>query len=71
MSTLVEVHEVHVHSVPRNLLVELSVEVKERLAEDLHTVDPHLCRRECMHPCDDTDALLVSLSCSHDVSNFL
>ena len=44
MSTLVEVHEVHVDLAPGNLGVILGVEVKQRLLQLLQTLDPHLCR---------------------------
>ena len=42
MSRLVEVHEVHVDSVPRQLGVVLGVEVEQRLLESLQTLNPHL-----------------------------
>ena len=56
---LVQVHEVHVHRVPRNFLVELSVEVEQGFLQLLQAMDPHLGRRECVHPCDDTDTLVI------------
>ena len=65
VSRLVEVHEVHVHSVPWNLSVVLSVEVEERLLKSLKTLNPHLSRRECVHPSDNTYTLLVIVCCLH------
>jgi len=62
---LVEVHEVHVDAVPRQLGVILSVEVEERLLESLQALDPHLGWREGVHPSDDTHALLVVVGCLH------
>ena len=59
MGRLVQVHEVHVHRVPRNFLVELSVEVEQGFLQLLQAMDPHLGRRECVHPCDDTDTLVI------------
>ena len=59
VSRLVEVHEVHVNSVPRQLGVVLGVEVEQRLLQSLQTLNPHLCGREGMHPSNDTHALLV------------
>ena len=42
VSTLVEVHEVHVHGLPGDLSVVLCVEVEEGLLQLLQTLDPHL-----------------------------
>ncbi len=39
---LVEVHEVHVDVLPRQLSVVLCMEVEERLLESLQALDPHL-----------------------------
>ena len=59
MSRLIQVHEVHVHCIPRNFLVELSMQMQQRFLQLLQTVNPHFCRRESMHPSDDTDTFLV------------
>src|SRR3954470_12058608 len=56
MRRLVQVHEIHVDSRPRQILIELSVQVDERLLQGLEAADPHLCRRKRMHPRDQTDA---------------
>ena len=42
VSRLVEVHEVHVDGLPRNLGVVLCVEVEEGLLQGLQGLDPHL-----------------------------
>ena len=44
VSTLVEVHEVHVDLAPGDLSVILSVEVEQRLLQLLQTLNPHLGR---------------------------
>ena len=66
MSRLVEVHEVHVDGVPWQLCVILGVEVEKRLLECLQTLDPHLGGREGVHPCDDTNTLLVVVGSLHN-----
>ena len=54
---LVQVHEVHVDLGPRELAVELRVEVEERLLEAAETGDPHLRGRKRVHPGDHTHAV--------------
>ena len=66
MCRLVEVHEVHVDVVPWNFSIVLCMEVEERLLKRLKTLNPHLCRRECVHPCDNTNTLLVVIRSLHD-----
>ena len=56
---LVQVHEVHVDGRPRQRLVGLGVQVQQRLAERLEPADPHLRRREGVHPRDHADAAVV------------
>ena len=63
MCALVKVHEVHVHSVPRNFLVELSMQVQQRFLQLLKAVNPHLGWRECVHPCDNTDTFFIIVCC--------
>ena len=70
MSRLVEVHKVHVHRVPRNFAVELRMQMEERFLELLQSVNPHLRRREGVHPCDDADTLLVVVGSLHDGFHF-
>ena len=54
---LVQVHEIHVDLAPREVAVELGVQVGKRLAEDLQAFDPHLRRGKRVHPGDDADAV--------------
>ena len=42
---------------PREVAVELGVQVGKRLAEDLQAFDPHLRRGKRVHPGDDADAV--------------
>ena len=51
-----QVHEVHVDRAPRQVAVELRVEVQEGLLERREAADPHLGRREGVHPEDEPDA---------------
>ena len=55
---LVQVHEVHVDLVPRQREVHLGVQVQQGLSQSIEPGDPRLCRREGVHPRDDTDALI-------------
>ena len=71
VSTLVQVHEVHVHGIPGNLSIILGVEVQHGLLQCLKALDPHLCRREGVHPCNDTCALLVVVGSQHHLLYFL
>ena len=51
-----QVHELHVDLGPREIAVELRVEVEERLLQGGQPGDPHLRRRERVHPGDHPDA---------------
>ena len=53
---LVQVHEVHVDLGPREIAVVLRVQVEEGLAQQRQPADPHLRRRERVHPRDQADA---------------
>ena len=53
---LVQVHEVHVDLGPRQVAVELRVQVQDRLGQGRQPADPHLGRRERVHPQDDAAA---------------
>ena len=53
---LVQVHVVHVDLAPRQIAVELGVQVQQRHLERLKTRDPHAGRRERVHPGDHTHA---------------
>ena len=71
VSTLVQVHEVHVDLAPGDFGIILCVEVAQRLLQLLQTLDPHLCRREGVHPGNDTYALLVVVGSQHYLLYFL
>ncbi len=58
---LVEVHEVHVDRRPWQRLVGLGVQMEQRLAQLVEPVDPHLRRRERVHPRDHADAPIVGV----------
>jgi hypothetical protein len=55
---LVEVHEVHVDLVPRQADVRLRVQVQQRRVQCVQAGDPHLRRRERVHPRDHPDGAL-------------
>ncbi len=54
---LVQVHEVHVDPVPGDLAVVLGVEVEQWPLEAPQAGDPHLGRRERVHPRHESDAV--------------
>jgi hypothetical protein len=66
---LVEVHEVHVDGLPRDVAVPLGVQVQERLLQRVETLDPHLRRGEGVHPPDQPDARVVGVRLEHDPSD--
>ena len=66
VGALVQVHEVHVDLVPRNLAVVLRVEMQQRLLELLQPVNPHLGGREGVHPGHYADALVIGFGRLHD-----
>ena len=57
MGSLVQVHEIHVDLGPRNLPVVLSVKMGKGFFEQAQTGDPHLGRREGVHPGNQADAV--------------
>ena len=63
---LVQVHEVHVDLRPRQLEVVLRVQVQQRLRQGPQPGDPHLGRRERVHPRDDPDAARVRVRLQAD-----
>ena len=58
---LVEVHEVHVDRRPRQVAIELRVQMQERLLQGVEPADPHLRRREGVHPEDQAGAVGVGI----------
>ena len=71
MCRLVEVHEVHVDRIPRKVSIILSVEMKQRLLKSLKALDPHLCRREGVHPSDNADTLSIIARSLHHSLNLI
>ena len=62
---LIQVHEVHVNGIIRQLLVGLRVKMQERLLKKLKSLDPHFRRGKCMHPGDNADAVIVDHNLFH------
>ena len=67
--SLVQVHEVHVHGGPGELHLGLRVQVQERLGQCLETEDPHLRRREGVHPRDDPHTAGIGVRGEHHVAD--
>src|SRR5690606_41365612 len=61
MSTLVQVHKVHIDRVPWNISIELGMQMQQRLLHCIQSADPHLGRRESMHPSDYSHAIIVNI----------
>ena len=58
---LVQVHEVHVDRVPRQVAIELGVEMHERLLKRVEPAHPHFRRRKRMHPNDQAGAARIGI----------
>ena len=65
MSSLIQIHEIHIDFIIRKLLVSLGMKVKQGLVEDLQTLDPHFCRREGVHPGHNTNAVIIAHDALH------
>src|SRR5215470_5632154 len=61
MSRLVQVHEAHVDRGPRELFIELRVQVEIRLNKRSQPPDPHASGGESVHPGDQADAIARSV----------
>ena len=62
---LVEVHEVEVDGVPRQLDVRLRVQVQQRLGQGVQAGDPHLRGAERVHPRDDAEHVVAAVGLEH------
>ena len=62
---LVEVHEVHVDRVPRQITIELRVQMGQGLFQRLQSRDPHLGGRKRVHPADHADARSAAFASRH------
>src|SRR5215472_18954710 len=58
---LIQIHEIHVYRRPGQLLIELCVQMDQGLMQYPQSVNPHLGRRESMHPSDETHARLSAV----------
>ena len=56
---LIEVHEIHINTLPWNGRIELRMQMAKRFLQLLQTPYPHFCRREGVHPGDDANASLI------------
>ena len=68
---LVEVHEVHVDVGPRQVAVELRVQMQERFRQRRQAADPHLGGRERVHPQDQSGAGGRGVGLEHERADFL
>ena len=66
---LVEVHEVEVDFAPGQRDIRLRVQVQQRLAQDAQAGDPHLRRRERVHPRDQPDHVVVRIRLEHHAAD--
>ena len=66
---LVQVHEIHVDRRPGQITIELRVQVGQRLGQGRQSGDPHLGRREGVHPGDHADAMGRSVGIAADVKD--
>ncbi len=57
---LIQVHEIHINCLPRNVAVELGMELEKGFGELRQPGDPHLGGAECVHPRDDAGTAVVS-----------
>ncbi len=68
---LVEVHEVHVDLPPWEVAIELGVEMDERLPEHREAANPHLRRREGVHPEDEPCAIRIAVCFEAEAANLV
>ena len=68
---LVQVHEVHVDRVPRQVAIELGVEMDERLLERVQPAHPHFRRRERVHPKDQAGAVRIGIRVEAKLRDFV
>ncbi|MNG11493.1 hypothetical protein D3C84_950400 [compost metagenome] len=71
VSSLVQVHEVHINRCPRNAFIVLSCEVKQWFLQQFCTANPHFCRGERMHPSDNARYFITVVHFFHNVGNFI
>ncbi len=71
MGGLVEVHEVHVDRVPREITIELGVKMDERLLKRVQPAHPHLRWRERVHPKDEASAVRIGIRVKAKLGDFV
>ena len=68
---LVGVHKVHVDVGPRNVAVELRVQVRQRLLQDFQPVYPHFSGGKRVHPGNQAHAIFGGVGLLHELENLL
>ena len=58
---LVQIHEIHIDRRPRNISIELRVQMGQRFSQTTQTRDPHLGGRKGVHPADEPEAVRVGI----------
>jgi len=71
VSGLIEVHEVHIDTRPGQVAIELGMQMQEGFLEILQAGNPHLGRREGVHPGDQTNAVWRGVGFDAQVIDFL
>ena len=68
---LVEVHEVHVDRVPREVTIELGVKMDERLLKRVQPAHPHFRWRKRVHPKDEACAVRIGVRFEAKLGDFV
>ena len=66
---LVQIHEIHVDGIPREIAIELRVQMEEGLAQGGEATDPHLRGREGVHPKNQPGAGRVGVRFEYGLTN--
>ncbi len=69
--TLIQIHKIHVHGIPRYLFVVLGMQMQQGLLKIHQAVYPHFGRRKSVHPCNNTYATGVGISSSERSRYFI
>jgi hypothetical protein len=68
---LVQIHEVHVDRVPREVTIELGVEMRERLLKRVQPAHPHFRWRKRVHPQDEAGAVRIGVRVKAKLGDFV
>ncbi len=71
MRRLVQVHKIHVNRRPRQRPIELRVQMQKGLRQRLQPRNPHLCRRERVHPQDQPRTLFRHIRVSTEPADLI